>query len=77
MLEDTELRFNEYFHQNFIFTQRHAIIDNGESGELIFLLILLHVEFKSFSRLSSESMTIPNKVSAVLEVIVVALINTT
>ena len=47
------------------------------SSELIFLLILLHVEFKSFSRLSSESMMIPNKVSAVLEVIVVALINTT
>ena len=47
------------------------------SSELIFLLILLHIEFKLFSRLSSESMMMTNEVSAVLEVIVVALINTT
>ena len=47
------------------------------SNALIFLLILLHMEFRWFSKLSSESMMIPTKVSAVLEGIIFPLIHNT
>ena len=44
---------------------------------LIFLLTLLHMEYMWFSKLNSQWTRIPHKVYAVLEVIVVPLIDTT